>query len=101
METISKTDKTIQANNQANKQDMRLMRYAIWYHLHNSTNAKNTHGEVLLLVKLQANATKTLLKVRLHGCFSRFLYSAMVPNHAKHPLPSPNKKITKHMLSLT
>ena len=24
----------------------------IWYHLYNSENVKNTHGEVLLLVKL-------------------------------------------------
>ena len=26
---------------------------AIWYHLHNLKNVKNTHGGVLLLVKLQ------------------------------------------------
>ena len=30
------------------------MRWAIWYHLHNLKNVKNTHGRVLLLVKLQA-----------------------------------------------
>ena len=37
---------------------------AIWYHLYNLKNVKNTHGGVLLLV----------LKVTLlHGCFSRFL----------------------------
>ena len=42
---------------------------SIWYHLYNLKNVKNTHGGVLLLVKLQA-----LLKVTLlHGCFSRFL----------------------------
>ena len=35
---------------------------------------KNTHGRVLLLVKLQASAFATLLKVSLlYGCFSRFL----------------------------
>ena len=46
------------------------MRGAIWYHLYNLKNMKNTHGGVLLLVKLEA----TLLKVTLlHGCFSRFL----------------------------
>ena len=39
------------------------MRCAIWYHLYNLKNVKNTHGGVLLLVKL------------LHGCFSRFLNS--------------------------
>ena len=35
------------------------MRCAIWYHLHNSKNVKNTHGGVLLLVKLQANCTNS------------------------------------------
>ena len=29
---------------------------AIWYHLYNLKNIKNTHGGVLLLVKLQAEA---------------------------------------------
>ena len=38
------------------------MRYAIWYHLYNLKNVKNTHGGVLLLVKLQVLA-----------CFSCFL----------------------------
>ena len=38
----------------------------IMYHLYNSKNVKNTHGELLKLV--------TLLKVTLlHECFSRFL----------------------------
>ena len=27
---------------------------AIWYHLYNLKNVKNIHGEVLLLVKMQA-----------------------------------------------
>ena len=31
---------------------------AIWYHLQNLKNVKNTHGGVLLLVKLQAEATE-------------------------------------------
>ena len=30
------------------------MRCAIWYHLYNLKNVKNTHGGVLILVKLQA-----------------------------------------------
>ena len=48
------------------------MHCANCYHLYNLKNVKNTHGGVLLLVKLQALAT--LLKVTLvHGCFSRFL----------------------------
>ena len=38
------------------KKDIHVMRCAIWYHLHNFKNVKNTHGGVLLLVKLQALA---------------------------------------------
>ena len=33
-----------------------VMRYEIWYYLYNLKIAKNTHGEVLLLVKLYASA---------------------------------------------
>ena len=45
---------------------------SIWHHFYNLRKVENTHGGVLLLVKLQASAT--LLKVTLfHGCFSRFL----------------------------
>ena len=29
-----------------------VMRCAIWYHLYNFKNLKNTHGGVLLLVKI-------------------------------------------------
>ena len=32
------------------------MRCAIWYHLHNLKNMKNSHGGVLILVKLHAAA---------------------------------------------
>ena len=47
------------------------MRCEIWYHLYNFKNVKNTHGGVLILVKLKP---ATLLKLILfHGCFSRFL----------------------------
>ena len=31
-----------------------VIKWCIWYHLHNFKNAKNTHGGVLHLVKLQA-----------------------------------------------
>ena len=48
------------------------MRCTIWYHLYNLKNVKNTHGGVLILVKLQALSLKRTL---LHGCFSRFLNS--------------------------
>ena len=33
-----------------------VMRCAIWYHLYNFKNVKNTHGGVLILVKLQVLA---------------------------------------------
>ena len=33
------------------------MRFAIWHHLYNLKNVKNTHGGVLLLVKLQAESS--------------------------------------------
>ena len=47
---------------------------AIWYHLYNLKNVKNTHGGVLLLIKLQPKKRATLLKVTLLDvCFSRFL----------------------------
>ena len=32
-----------------------VVRCAIWYHLYNLKNVKNTHGGVLILVKLQAS----------------------------------------------
>ena len=44
-----------------------VMRFAIWYHLYNLKNMKNTHGGVLLL------EPAALLEITLiHGCFSRF-----------------------------
>ena len=53
-----------------------VMRCAVWYHLHNLKNVKNTHGGVLLA---------TLLKVTLlHGCFSRFPNCTNDPNRAEH-----------------
>ena len=35
---------------------LNVMRCAIYYHLHKLKNVKNTHGGVLLLVKLKAKA---------------------------------------------
>ena len=35
---------------------------AIWYHLHNLRNVKNTHAGVLLLVKLQVLAQNVTYK---------------------------------------
>ena len=39
---------------QYEKSEIYVMRCAIWYHLYNLKNVKNTDGRVLLLVKLQA-----------------------------------------------
>ena len=50
-----------------------VMRCAIWYHLYNLKNVKNTHGGVLLFVKLQTKPATLLVKVTLlYGCSSRF-----------------------------
>ena len=54
-------------------EDIVVMRYAIWYHLYNSKNVKNTM-EALLLVKLQASAWNFTKGTLLHGCFPRFLH---------------------------
>ena len=51
-----------------------VMRFAIWYHLYNSKNVKNTHGGVLLLVKLQLEPA-TLLKVTLNACVNTLPYT--------------------------
>ena len=47
-----------------------VMLCAIWYHLRNLKNVKNTHGIVLFLVKLQVSAWQQITQ--------------MVPNRAKH-----------------
>ena len=52
------------------------MRYAIWYHLHNLKNVKNTHGGVLLLVQLQASACNFTKSNTPPGYFSRYLNCA-------------------------
>ena len=41
------------------------MHCRIWYHLYNLKNMKNTHGRVLLLVKLQAEAVNDFVLVFL------------------------------------
>ena len=38
------------------------MRWAIWYRLYNLKNVKNTHGGVILLVKLQAKSLELYKK---------------------------------------
>ena len=62
-----------------------VMLCAIWYHLNNFKNVKNTHRGPLLLVKLQALLKVTLLQ----GCFSCFLNVQMITNRAKHHIFTP------------
>ena len=54
------------------------MRCSISYHLYILKNVKNTHGGVLILVKLLILVlVKLLILLKLtllHGCFSRFSY---------------------------
>ena len=42
-----------------------VMRFAIWYHLYNLKNVKNTHGGVLILSKVAGLKPATLLKLTL------------------------------------
>ena len=46
---------------------------AIWYHLYNSKNVKNTHGGVLHLVKLQAKVSNFTKTNAPSGVFFTFL----------------------------
>ena len=44
-----------------------VVRCAIWYHLYNLKNVKNSHGRVLILVKLQAIFAKSSILDVWHG----------------------------------
>ena len=72
------------------------MLYAIWYHLHNLKNMKNTYEGVLLLVKLQASACYfTKSKTPALECFSRFLSCANdIPNCAMYHKHSNRSRAT-------
>ena len=66
------------------------MHCAIWYHLHNLKNVKNTHGGVLIL------KPTTLLKLTfLHGYFSRFLYCTNGTKSCNAPHISSKKSSSK------
>ena len=51
-----------------------VLHYAIWHYLHNLKNEKNTHGRVLLLVKLQANGTNGTKSRKASHIFKHVLY---------------------------
>ena len=48
-----------------------VMRCTIWYYLYNLKNVKNTHGSVLILVKLQAKAGWDSFSIKLVLWFVR------------------------------
>ena len=51
-----------------------MIRWAIWYHLYNLKNVKNTHGGVLILVKLMVKVVRYLPKSEavVHMCLQSF-----------------------------
>ena len=62
-----------------------VMRCAIWYHLYNLINVKNTHGGMLILVRLQASACNfTKINTPPWVFFAFFKIVKMVPNRATH-----------------
>ena len=50
---IWNTPSTFAKKNMEESHYVNVVRYAIWYHLYNLKNVKNTYGEMFLLVKLQ------------------------------------------------
>ena len=79
---------------------------AIWYHFYNLKNVKNTHGVILLLVKLQAWPAVLLKITFIQGCFSSFLNCANstklrnVIHSTFHVTFKRKREITKVMKSL-
>ena len=74
-----------------------MMFCAIWYHLYNLKNVKNTHGRVL---HLEVSAFSLQLKVKLfHVCFSRFLIVQIIANRATHHILWQSFKSTVSNLS--
>ena len=67
------------------------MLYAIWYHLYNLNNVKNTDGGVLLLVKLQASTCNFTKSITPQWVFFTIfkLYKRCNLRKASHILISP------------
>ena len=73
-----------------------VVRCAIWYHLYNLKNVKNTHGGVLILVTLQALASQRIT----------IFISPFQKSEASFPYPYSRKlfwqvKLTEALLSIT
>ena len=74
-----------------------LMRRSIWYHLNNLKDVKNTHGRVLLLVKLHAWVFFMFLTL-FHRCCSRLLNGTKSRN-ASHLVKMEWYSNTEHTIS--
>ena len=61
-----------------------VVRCAIWYHSQNLKNVKNTHGGVLISVKLQTSACNFTKINTPPWLFFMFSIVQMVPNRATH-----------------
>ena len=61
---------------------LNVVRSAIWYHLHNLKNVKNTHGGVLILViLLQSHAPRSTSALTLLLLDRTILYIVLKPYH--------------------
>ena len=56
------------------QESLYVMRCAIWWHLYNFKNVKNTHGGVLILVKLQASGFTFFKLYKLYQIAQRITY---------------------------
>ena len=61
-----------------------VVRCAIWYHLYNLKNVKNTHWRVLILIKFQALACNFTKIDTPRWVFFTFYIVQMVPNRVTH-----------------
>ena len=77
------------------------MRCAIWYHLHNLKNVKNTHGGVLLLSKLQTcNFTKSSTPPCVLFAFSKlYKWYQIAQSITIVPIMSSKEKIMSSIFS--
>ena len=64
---MQKLNEIICENLEVFSSNTNVVRCAIWYHLQNFKNVKNTHGGVLILVKLQAINAWNIFGRNMHG----------------------------------
>ena len=51
------------------------MRCAVWYHLYNLKNVKNTHGGVLIFLKLQAETKQMVARQMVVYTDSQYIFN--------------------------